>query len=62
MLGVIHVSLSDKLEQRLRSHVQRRGDLSNIIEEALRKYLPELELKVERAAENRGRGRGRRET
>ena len=40
-MGKIMVVLSDPLENRLREHIRKRGDLSRIVEEALVRYLNE---------------------
>ena len=38
-LGLIHVRIRDNLEDRLREHIHRRGDLTRVIEEAIELWL-----------------------
>ena len=38
-MGKITVVLSDDIEERLRTHMRKRGDLSRIIEKALEEWL-----------------------
>jgi hypothetical protein len=47
-LGKIMVTLSDELENRLREHLRRQGDLSRIVIEALESYLDRIEKKVKK--------------
>jgi len=42
-MGKMHFTLSDTLEDRIRDHNKRKGDMSNLVEKALSKYLDELE-------------------
>jgi len=44
-LGKIMVSISDDLENRLREHLRKQGDLSRIVTEALTAYLDRIEKK-----------------
>jgi len=45
-MGQITIVLSDEVESRLRDHVRGKGDLSAIIEEALKKWLVAAEAKA----------------
>ena len=47
-MGKIMVTLSDELENRLREHLRRQGDLSRIVTEALESYLDRIEKKVKK--------------
>jgi metal-responsive CopG/Arc/MetJ family transcriptional regulator len=47
-MGKIIVSLSDELENRLREHLRKQGDLSRIVTEALEGYLDRTEKKVKK--------------
>jgi hypothetical protein len=47
-LGKIMVSISDALENRLREHLRKQGDLSRIVTEALESYLDRIEKKVKK--------------
>jgi len=38
-LGRVQVVLDDDVEKLLRNHIERKGDLSRIVNEALRKHL-----------------------
>jgi len=38
-MGRVQVVLDDDVEKLLRNHVERKGDISKIINEALRKHL-----------------------
>jgi len=40
-MGKVTVVLDDDLEERLRNHIRGKGDLSKIVNEALRKHLGE---------------------
>jgi len=42
-MGKLTIVLSDSLEERLRTQIRRRGDLSRIIEEALEEWLDRRE-------------------
>jgi hypothetical protein len=44
-MGKVTVVLDDELEEKLRNHIKRKGDLSKIVNEALRKHLEEEEEK-----------------
>jgi len=44
-MGKIMVTLSDELENRLREHLRKQGDLSRIVTEALESYLDRIEKK-----------------
>ena len=50
VMGTVKVVLSDEVEQWLRSKLRRKGDLSRIVEEAIRTYWEVLE-RGERQAE-----------
>jgi metal-responsive CopG/Arc/MetJ family transcriptional regulator len=47
-MGKIMVTLSDELENRLREHLRKQGDLSRIVTEALESYLDRIEKKVKK--------------
>jgi hypothetical protein len=47
-MGRIMVTLSDDLENRLREHLRKQGDLSRIVTEALESYLDRIEKKVKK--------------
>ncbi len=47
-MGRILVSISDELENRLREHLRKQGDLSRIVSEALISYLDRLEKKAKK--------------
>ncbi len=47
-MGKIMVSISDELENRLREHLRKQGDLSRIVTEALESYLDRIEKKVKK--------------
>jgi predicted small metal-binding protein len=47
-LGKIIASLSDELENRLREHLRKQGDLSRIVSEALESYLDRIEKKAKK--------------
>ena len=47
-MGKIMVSISDELENRLREHLRKQGDLSRIVTEALESYLDKIEKKVKK--------------
>jgi hypothetical protein len=47
-LGKILATLPDDLENRLREHLRKQGDLSRIISEALESYLDRIEKKVKK--------------
>jgi hypothetical protein len=47
-MGKIMVTFSDKLENRLREHLRKQGDLSRIVTEALTSYLDRIEKKVKK--------------
>ena len=47
-LGKILATLPDELENRLRQHLRRQGDLSRIVTEALESYLDRIEKKVKK--------------
>ena len=40
-MGRVNVVLDDDIEALLRNHIKRKGDISKIINEALRKYFGE---------------------
>jgi len=42
------VSISDELENRLREHLRKQGDLSRIVSEALESYLERIEKIVKK--------------
>lgn len=44
-MGKIMVSISDDLENRLREHLRKQGDLSRIVTEALTAHLDRIEKK-----------------
>jgi len=44
-MGKIMITLSDELENRLREHLRKQGDLSRIVTEALTDYLDRIEKK-----------------
>jgi hypothetical protein len=44
-LGKILATLPDELENRLREHLRKQGDLSRIVTEALTDYLDRIEKK-----------------
>ena len=39
IMGRVNVVLEDDVEELLRNHIKRKGDISKIINQALRKYL-----------------------
>ena len=47
-MGKIMVTLADELENRLREHLRKQGDLSRIVTEALESYLDKIEKKVKK--------------
>ena len=47
-MGKILATLPDDLENRLREHLRKQGDLSRIITEALESYLDRIEKKVKK--------------
>ncbi|WP_455363266.1 hypothetical protein [[Eubacterium] cellulosolvens] len=47
-MGKIMVSISDNLENRLRQHLRKQGDLSRIVTEALESHLDRIEKKVKK--------------
>ena len=47
-MGKIMVSISDELENRLREHLRKQGDLSRIVSEALESYLERIEKIVKK--------------
>lgn len=38
-MGLLHVRVSDQLEERLRNHTRRKGDLTKIVTEAIELWL-----------------------
>jgi len=44
-MGKVTVVLDDDIEEKMRNHIKRKGDLSKIVEEALRKHLKEVKKK-----------------
>ena len=44
-MGKILATLPDELENRLREHLRKQGDLSRIVTEALESYLDKIEKK-----------------
>ena len=42
------VSISDELENRLREHLRKQGDLSRIVTGALESYVDRIEKKVKK--------------
>jgi hypothetical protein len=44
-LGKILITLTDELENRLREHLRKQGDLSRIVAEALTNHLDRIEKK-----------------
>ncbi|MGB9024292.1 MAG: hypothetical protein WCC94_12785 [Candidatus Bathyarchaeia archaeon] len=47
-MGKILATLPDELENRLREHLRKQGDLSRIVDEALESYLDRIEKKVKK--------------
>jgi hypothetical protein len=47
-LGKILATLPDELENRLREHLRKQGDLSRIVTEALESYLERIEKKAKK--------------
>jgi len=47
-LGKILATIPDELENRLREHLRKQGDLSRIVTEALTSYLDRIEKKVKK--------------
>lgn len=47
-MGKILATLPDELENRLREHLRKQGDLSRIVTEALESYLDRVEKKAKK--------------
>jgi hypothetical protein len=47
-MGKILATLPDELENRLREHLRKQGDLSCIVSEALESYLDKIEKKAKK--------------
>jgi predicted small metal-binding protein len=47
-LGKILATVPDELENRLREHLRKQGDLSRIVTEALESYLDRIEKKTKK--------------
>jgi len=47
-LGKILATLPDELENRVREHLRKQGDLSRVVTEALESHLDRIEKKVKK--------------